>query len=1238
MVFHRLQRCLYFLVFTLLLVPAAALIAQSGTARVQGTVEDPSGGVIPAAVITIHSLERGTDTVLTANNDGIYVSSPLPIGNYSVRVTANGFTTWEGHLILRVNQVAEVNPKLLVGGDAQQVTVVGDITPLVDDSNATIGTTLDKTRILDLPENGRSVSNLVQLTTPGITGSGSGLQSGGNSSSAFEFVQDGAALANQDYGGQTQKLPDPDSIGEVKVETSNSSAKFNRPATAILSTKAGTNRLHGSLFETMRNNSFGIAKSRSDTFTRAPQLIRNEFGASAGGPIFIPHFYNGHDKSFFFVAFEGLELRQSVSKLWAVPTDAMRGGDFSALTTSNGTTPVTIYDPNTTSATTSAVRTPFAGNIIPAGREAPLAKAVYNILPRATLANVNPAVDSNLDMLTPNNDSERSLTFRLDQRFNDHDNAYFRFTHGSITTYHMGASNYGPPATDLSANVTFAPVHTDSGSLVWNHIFSPSFYVESMVTDSYESDLISTGPNPNVNYAAQFGLPNAGALGFPNIYGIGFMPYGLGRNDNTRKNSQNILVWDENFTYTKGRHVMQFGGRYRHERTWILADQNPVPSTVNFSSLGTGLLDTSTIAGGTYSAVGNTGHTNASFFLGDASYYTVSEPMQWYHFRNQEISLYFQDDWKATSRLTLNLGLRYEMHPALHENDDLFGGYDFNTNSIVTGKPLASLYAMGVTSAQVVANYTKIGANFISGADAGLPSSLVNGNYANFAPRLGAAYNLVEGKHATVLRGGYGWYIYSPPTRNFYAETRMNPPFSASYTQSYTSASQAPDGLPNYMLRMPQTIVAGQNSSDVVNLNSPGSVSLGSFGASGLDKHYPSTYIQQWNFTIEHQLPFNSVVRLSYMGNHGSNLEQYWEYDDAPSSFAWMKNTGTAVPTGTRASVATHPYPDLPYGYIENQRKTGYSNNNSFQIQFQRLHKNGYGFQVYYVLSNAFRNGANGWRDSFVEPYSYFLRGVVPEDLDAQNRYVNYKRDLTIPQHEIRWNWVWDIPVGKDKHFMSGSNRWVDMVVGGWQLASTGHLLSQRFTPSTSYYEPTTLKLYKKHKVQDCTSGTCFKSYMWFNGYIPADQVNASSKGVTGVPAGYSPYNGPLIRYPSGASRTCQSSSNPNGNSDPNCPYYDTNTTYVTLTNGTSVRTTYSPGYSPTQNWSVQGPFNWTMDATVFKNITIRDGLVFRFNADFFNVLNMQGLSNPSTSTGLIGTRTSYNTPRQMQLSARLTF
>ncbi|HZY63150.1 MAG TPA: carboxypeptidase regulatory-like domain-containing protein [Edaphobacter sp.] len=1208
----------------------ALLQGQSGSGRIQGTVRDASGAIVPRATVTVTATATNTATNLVTNDAGIYATPALTPGNYQISVQSEGFNKWEGHLVLRVAQTAVVNATLTIAGISQQITVAGDVTPLVNTANQTIGSTLDRQRIEDLPENGRSVSNLVQLTTPGVVGG----RVNGMNSAAFEYVQDGAVLANEDFGGANYKLPDPESIQEVKVETSNSSAKFNRPATAILTTKAGTNHFHGTLFETMRNNSFGVARRREDPVgVKAPELIRNEFGGSIGGPIYLPYIdrhgpklYNGKDRSFFFVAYEGLELRQSVTKDFAVPTDAMRGGDFSALTDANGN-PVTIYDPLTTADDPQATRQPFPNNQIPMSRLSPLAQKIFAIMPHPTLPNVNPSISHNWYGPTPNNDSEKSLTIRLDQHFSDSNTAYIRYTHGKVYKYALGSGNYGPPAIGNIANVTYQPTYTDSGSLSWTHVFSPTFFSETVLSHDYESDRVSTGPNPNVDYADQFGIPNNfHKNGFPNITGIGFLPYGFGQADTSRENSQYISNLDENLTLIRGRHTLQFGGRYRHERVWILPDQNPPASSVTFSSIATGELDPST--GAAESAAPRTGNAAASFFLGYAATYTATKSQQWYRFRNQEIAFYFQDDFKVNSKLTLNLGVRWEIHPALHEKYGLFGGYDFKTGAIVLGKPLDYLYKIGETTPAIVSNFTDVGATFETPEQAGLPPSLVYGNYHDIAPRLGAAYELFGGNHPTVLRGGYGTYVYAPPVRNFYAETRFNPPYTAGFSKSYTSAAQSPDGLPNYLLRSVPTVVAGLNSSNVVNSDSPGLVTPGSFGPSALDPHYPSTFVQQWNFTIEQGLPKNTVLRASYIGNHGSNLEQYWEYDDAPNSYVWYVRTGEPLPTGKYANVLTRPYPNLPYGEIEVQRKTGYSNDNSLQLELQRLQKNGYGFQVFYVLSNAFRMGGNGWRDNIYEPASYFAPGAVPSDVDASNRFQNYMRDTAIPQHQIRWNWLVDIPVGKGKRFLGSSNRLVDAIVGGWRLGSTGELESQFWQPTTSYYQPTKLHVYgKKYKVNDCRSGQCRPGYLWYNGYIPANKINVAN-GVEGVPHDYTPFNTPLIQTPA----------NGGSKSDPNYPYYESNSIVVPLNNGKTVRTTYNPGINPLLHTYELGPFNWTMDASIFKAVKITEGTAVQFNADFFNVLNEPGLKNPNTTSGIIDTGYSYNAPRQLQLTLRLLF
>lgn len=1247
----------------LLLVLSAAFLAcgvpgwaQSGSSRIQGTVHDASGAIVPGAKVLITNTGTGTVTRLTTNGAGIYTTPALSFGNYKIDVDFKGFNPWEGSLLLRAGQTSVVDVTLSIAGVNEQVTVAGDVTPLVNTTNQTVGNTLDRQRIADLPENGRSVTNLVGITTPGVNG---GYVNGMNTA-AFEYIQDGAVLANEDFGGANYKMPDPDSIQEVKVETSNSSAKFNRPASAILTTKAGTNQFHGSVFETNRNNSFGIARKREDPVgVKAPKLIRNEFGASVGGPIRIPHLYNGQDKSFFFVAYEGLELRNQTTKTYSVPTDAMRGGDFSALTNSSGQ-PLTLYDPLTTAASTSCVeptatvdtnpycRQPFANNQIPSSRISPLAQKIFAIMPHATVANVNPSITTNWYGPAPNNDTERTLTLRLDEHFNEKNNGYFRFTHAHMAPYAWLTNNYGPPTTDGSANLQYTPTYTDSGAFSFNHIFSSTFFSETVLSQEYESDLVEGGLHSNVDFSDQFGLPNPlGMPGFPVISNIGFLPYGFGPGG-VRQNSQEITNLDENLTLIRGRHTLQFGGRYRHDRIWVLPDANPPATNVSFSSaLATGMYNPASKTA--LSKYSTSGHSAADFFLGYASSYSVVQNPQWYHFRGQEISGYFQDDFKVTPKLTLNLGIRWEIHPAFHEHDGLFGGYDFKTGAIVTGQSLDALYKLGRTNPGIINALEATGASFETAQQAGLPPSLVYGNYHDIAPRFGAAYQLISGNRPTVLRGGYGTYVYAPPVRNFYAETRANPPFTATYPLSYTDTTQ--DGSANYLLRTVPTVVAGQNSSNLIDTTSPKAFPLGSTSISSLDPHYPSTFVNQWNFTIEQGLLQSIVFRASYIGVHGTNLEQYWDFDTPPGSYVWYVRTNSPTPTGPRAPVAMNQYPDLPYGYIEQQRKTGYSNDNSIQLELQRMHKNGYGFQVFYVLSNAFREGGNGWRDSYYENQSVFAPGAVPTDVNASNRYQNYFRDTTAaPQHQIRWNALMDLPFGRGKRFLGNSNRWMDALVGGWQISDVGALASQFWQPTTTLYQPTTMHLYKKHKISDCRSGKCKPGYLWYNGYIRADQVNQPN-GVEGVPAGYTPYNTPFFPTPASGSVACTSGTTTPPGCDPYHVYRETNDVffggtpppgaplvYGPLNDGSSVVTSYAPGINPLLHRYQLGPFNWTMDASIFKSFRITERTALQLNADFFNVLNEPGLKNPDATIGIVDSTLSNNAPRQMQLTARFQF
>lgn len=1203
---------------------AHMLFAQSGAGSIQGTVKDISGASIPNAVVVARNTDTGQEAKTSSNAQGFFILPSLFTGNYTLSITSAGLAKFVGNIALRVGQTAVVDPHLNIETVSQQVSVTGDITPLASYNDQTISTTLENSRINQLPINGRNLATLVGQVTPGIEGG----RANGNRESAFEYVQDGTPLENRDFGGAT-RLPDQDSVQEVRVETTDSSAKFNRPATAIITTKAGTNELHGSLFETARNNAFGIAKNRQDTFTKAPQYIRNEFGASVGGPVVIPKIYNGKNKTFFFAAYERFSLRQGVSIPLFVPTMAMRQGNFSGLVDNTSGTPFVIYDPATSAGRAGNYqRTAFPNNKIPLSRISPLAQKLFALEPAPTNA-ANPFAASNYTTSAPSSQTAPTYTARIDQHFNDNNTAYLRFTDNRLQNtsvfgsgYGGGTAYYGPVLLGGAANLQSNPTTVDSFAMSYTHVFSPTFFAETVLGNTWERDVSGGAGNQKVDYSSQFGLPNPfGELSFPGITGTGAV--GVGNQQASiltgfiygtyRTNSQVTTTLDENLTKILGRHQLQFGLRYRHERLGIFPDQAPANQTI-FNDNGTALLNPSTITSNSYTAQPYTGLALADLFLGSASSYATTLNHGYYNFRDQEVATYIQDDFHVSPKLVLNLGLRWEVHPALHEAHDYISTFDLANHAIVLGRPLSYYEAIGATTPQVVAALQAAGVKFETAQQVNLPARIIQNNYFTFSPRVGFAYRVFGDRHSTVVRGGFGNYIYPPPLRNFYADNRKNAPFFNTFTQDYTSASDSPDGIANYLVRQPQAAVAGLNASNVINT---GVIQPGIY-ASGFASNYPVTYVQQYNLTLEQQMKPGAVLRVSYLYDRGIHLEQYREYNTAPSNYVYFTNTGQPLGTGATASVAQNPYDNTTYGTVELQQKSGYSNDNSVQLNYQRLYKKGYAFQAYYTFSAAFRNGGNGWRDSFIYPTQDYVNGTPSSSVEAQSRALNYVRDTGIPEHRVRMNGLVDLPFGSGKRFLSGSSRWLDEIVSGWQLAGDATVVSQKFGLSTTNWGPATLPTVFKHQipVKDCRSGVCLKSYEYFNGYIAPSLVN-TAKGVNGLPSDFTPDQSPL------------NLSNL------------TNTVSVKLANGTTVsNVAYNPGpgLHPFYKTYLNGPINWTADASLFKVLPIKEGATLRVNVDVFNLFNIQGDNNPDATTGLESFTTSHNVARQLQLTARLSF
>ena len=750
---------------------AAPALAQTGAGNIQGVVKDPTGAVIPAANITLVRIDTGRAYSATANQVGFYLMPALDPGQYKITAQAEGMQSWEGQMMLRTAETAVVNVTLAVGGTATEITVAGDVSPLIAEASSTVGSTVERERIEQLPLNGRVLGNLIQFTTPGVEGEIGFSRVHGLKPGSMEFVQDGAVLMNRDWGLVQDRPPGLDTVEEFRIETNNASAKNSRPAGAILKTKAGTNQIHGAAFETARNNGLGVARRRQDFYDKPSPLIRNEFGVSAGGPVVLPKLYDGRNRTFLFGAYEGFIRRQYSTKNSRVPTAAMREGDFSGLIDGAGRR-IAIYDPWTTNSTWQ--RTPFPSNVIPLARRSPVAKHLNSITPGATLLDVNPLVGDNYFGPMADNRNEHTGTFRFDHRISDRDQVFFRYSYGTVD-WMLGSPNSSAPITlDGTANVLWRYIDSHSGAFSWTRILNPTFFSETLVNFGRENRSHVSG-DPNVKWAEKLGLPNPfGAPGLPQVGETGFA-MNFVEGGNTQADYSNTWSVDQNFTKVAGRHEFQFGGRFRNETVNVLAEQVNQAGIHYYDSLATALYDPRT--GSAYGATPQTGHNAANMFLGVFGRYNATDPKGWFKYSPREYAGYVQDNFRVNSRLTLNIGLRIESNPVLEEKNNLVSSFDPKTRSIVIGQPLETLYRLEAASPATVRAYQNLGVKFITADQAGMPEKLVRGDRFDYGPRLGFAYKILSGSKPLVVRGGYSKFSFPFQLRYYRQRARQNAPF-----------------------------------------------------------------------------------------------------------------------------------------------------------------------------------------------------------------------------------------------------------------------------------------------------------------------------------------------------------------------------------------------------------------------------------------------------------------------------
>jgi len=1002
-------------VLVLLLALGHLSWAQKDTASIVGTVKDATGALVADAKVTVTDVDRGVTFVTASNPSGYYSAGPLHIGRYSVKIEKEGFKTAVAGLVeLQVQDRAEVNVILPVGRVQETVEVTG-VRPMMETQTSELGQVVDNKRMGQLPLNGRNFSQLAFLSAgvapaePGSRNEGSyGFSSNGGRSYQNNYLLDGidnnSNLTDLLNGTSYVIQPSVDAIQEFKVQTNAYSAEFGRGNGAILNAtiKSGTNQVHGDIYEFLRNDKLD-ARDYFQTVRGAYQ--QNQFGGTIGGPIVLGKLYNGRNKSFFFFDYEGLRVRQARTLTATVPTAAERQGDFSsqldltspaAALDCNGhpTYAGEIFDVRRTQTTAAGLcGLPFGydasgnpTNIIPAALMDPLAVKLTSLWP---LPNVFGVSGHNFLATPKRTENRNNFDIRVDHVFSQKDASFYRFSYEKQPSVIPSVFQ----ATGGDGNDFFTGNEQNfylSAAISETHVFNPHVINEFRLgynrINSHRYQF-----NYNRNVSAELGIPgvpyaplNGGLpeFDFSDVDGIGdptFLP---------SLEIQNTYTLSDNLTWVHGQHSFKFGGEVRREEFTIFQPASP-RGQLNFGNLFTDNPGTP----------GSGGSGFASWLMGlpDGGYITNLHNVD-YHRR--AFSLYVQDDYTVTSRLTLNLGLRYDLFGSVQERNDQEGTYNIATRTLYV--PVGQTQQL----TPIIAALVPISAT--------APKGLVNPIKTNFAPRIGLAYKLTN---KLVARAGYGVFYsgyesgpWSNPSPGF------NPPFFV--TENYNTPCSAPSvnpaaGQTDCSIPGFSHFYQGFPGNSLIDPNTPQLLEL--------DPRIRSPYTQQWHLTTEYQLPGDAVVEVGYAGSKGSKLYTYWDGNQpAP----------TTDPTAPYAPRRPVPIIDSSISVFAS---SGSSTYNSLQTRVEKRFSHGFSLLAGYTWSHSIDNESSANLGSNNNSGPRFFR-LHPE-------WEKGNSDFDI-RHRFTLGYVWDLPFGNGKAVAGGATGALDKVIGGWQISGITTLSS----------------------------------------------------------------------------------------------------------------------------------------------------------------------------------------------------
>ena len=998
----------------------ARLSAQgTETGSIVGTVMDPAKAVVPQADVSVTNEATGVERSAKTNGAGLYEFAALPVGTYAIRVTKAGFATTEiPHILLSVGARYGADVSLQVGAVTQQVQVTGEA-PLLQTQTNTVSQVVSNRTINEMPLNGRDFEQLMTLTpgvilTSGSTGpTASGLISyvNGMRREATGFRVDGADVTQQAFSG-TEFIPPIDALDEFNEVASNASAEYGfGPATVSVAIKSGTNELHGTLWEFVRNKAFDSRNFFSPT---TQNLKRNQFGAAVGGPVV-------KNRLFFFGSFEGTRQSQGINDFSTVPLAAERTGDFSSLLgASIGTDalgrPVLadqIFDPLTSrnvtagqadpltgraAVSTGIVREPFTNNIIPTARvnsASQLIQQQFIPLPNS------PGLFNNFRTFPSGTNNPTTFLAKVDSQITPKDRIFF-----------TGGLYYNIPATPgpyppSNQGLVESRIPGENAVLGWTRTLSPSTLLTARISDSWVTGIFqspATDPNRGAKdlltqwgvdpvigglpyHATTPGIPTVSITGMTGTAGLSHFPTGW---------RMNQVLWSADISTLRGKHALQFGYSQKWWKGGFFA-QGDHRGNWQFDGRFTNQPGT----------VGGQGQVQAmaDFLLGFPQNSVRTAPWSWFYFHFRNHWAYIQDNYKIKPSLTLNFGLRYEYNPWPAEIRGQFSNWipnGRNGRGVIVIPSLQSVQPPNINLHPPTAAWMQLFNSLgivETAAQAGIPTNMRDQSKKDFAPRVGFAWSV---RRNTIIRGGYGLYFIPADLNHNLPDTGVGPPFIDRTTPLPNTEPIPVYNIQNSYCRsllaaFPGQCVAGDPFSFPAFPGNPGG-----------DVHERLGYVQQWNLDIQRSFAANWLIDFAYIGSAGHHLEGAYPVNNP------LPGVGPLQPR--------RPYPD--FGTITLNKGQSNSRYDSFQAKLERQFARGLSLLAAYTASKSIDDNSDGYGGP-----------LNPHNL-RQNKAVS---SYDVPQR-VSIGYVFDLPIPRQ----AGALRYV---VNGWR--TTGIIAAQSGMPYT---------------------------------------------------------------------------------------------------------------------------------------------------------------------------------------------